>query len=205
MKYNTQKEDLLVPEYGRHVHIMALHLLDIPDREKRTRVAHHVVSIMNSVNPIYRKNELMQKHWDFLARITDYKLDIDYPCDPPKAEELDIAPNKVPYGQEDIRFKHYGNVNEKLVKKAIDFPDGDEKELLILLIAKQMKKSYMLWHGANVPDEMILKDLVRLSGGKLDVNMDLKLGEHSELLQNQQKQNNPQRSNKQRKKKRRRN
>jgi hypothetical protein len=202
MNYNTSREALLVPEYGRHIHKMAKHLLDIPDREKRTRTAHHVVNIMNSVNPIYRKNELMQKHWDFLARITDYKLDIDYPCEPPKPEELESTPNKVPYDQKQIRYKHYGSINQDLVQKALDFPEGDEKELLILMIAKQMKKSYILWHGATVPDEVILKDLEKMSGGKLKVNKELKLGEHTELLQNQQKQGNPQRSKRKKKRKR---
>ncbi len=47
--------------------------------------------------------------------------------------------------------------------------EGEEKEILVELIANHMKKSYLAWNKDGVDDEKILLDLKELSRGKLNV------------------------------------
>ncbi|MBK9689170.1 MAG: DUF4290 domain-containing protein [Saprospiraceae bacterium] len=44
MVYNSQKEDLLIPEYGRNVQNMVRFLKDIEDKELRTAYAEEIVN-----------------------------------------------------------------------------------------------------------------------------------------------------------------
>ena len=55
-----------------------------------------------------------------------------------------------------------------LIKKAIDFPEGDEKNL-VALICNHMKKDYMSWNKDTVDDRKIADDLAEPSGGKLQM------------------------------------
>jgi len=55
--------------------------------------------------------------------------------------------------------------------------EGDEKRILIEQIANQMKKLYLAWNKDSVEDDKIFKDLEEMSGYKLKVPSDLKLGD----------------------------
>ena len=68
-----------------------------------------------------------------------------------------------------MRYRHYGHTLEVLIKKAIDFPEGDEKQNLVALICNHMKKDYMSWNKDTVDDRKIADDLAELSGGKLQM------------------------------------
>ena len=51
MDYNTNREKLILPEYGRHVQKMIEQVKRIPDREKRNEQIRAVVSVMAILNP----------------------------------------------------------------------------------------------------------------------------------------------------------
>jgi hypothetical protein len=108
--------------------------------------------------------------------MSDFKLDIDYPYEPPSPDILTEKPRRVPYNQNDIKLKHYGLITEKLIQKATEM-EGEEQQILIEQIANQMKKLYMAWNKDAVEDEKIFSDLEELSGNKLKVSRDLKLAE----------------------------
>ncbi|MBR7034633.1 MAG: DUF4290 domain-containing protein, partial [Bacteroidales bacterium] len=57
MEYNTTKQPLILPEYGRNVQMMADHLLTIKDRERRTEAAKELVSIMINMNASVRETK----------------------------------------------------------------------------------------------------------------------------------------------------
>ena len=62
MEYATQKEALVLAEYGRHVQDMVKHVLTIEDREKRNEAAETIVQIMTQLNPSFKgSDELQQK------------------------------------------------------------------------------------------------------------------------------------------------
>ena len=80
MEYNTTKESLILPEYGRNVQMMAEHLLTIPDKANRTEAAKELIAIMINMNPAVRETkDFKQKMWDYLAQLCDFKLDVDFP------------------------------------------------------------------------------------------------------------------------------
>ena len=110
MEYNTQQRKLPLPEYGRSVQNMVDHCLTIADREERQRCANTIINIMGGMFPALRDMEdFHHKLWDHLAIMADFKLDIDYPVEIVKKESLEIAPDRIPYSQSKIRYRHYGH------------------------------------------------------------------------------------------------
>ncbi len=43
MNYNTAREKLILPEYGRNIHKMVNHIKSIDDRDERNRLAKAVI------------------------------------------------------------------------------------------------------------------------------------------------------------------
>lgn len=170
MNYNTQRKKLPLPEYGRNIQNMVDYLFTVEDRDKRNRSAQVVIDVMGNLYPYLRDvAEFKHKLWDHLAIMTDFKLDIDYPYNPPTPDILTEKPNIVPYPQTKIRYKHYGFIMESLIKKTAEM-ESEEKEILVELLANHMKKSYMAWNKDGVDDEKIFLDLKELSRGKLNIS-----------------------------------
>ena len=46
LSYNSMRDDLAIPEYGRSIHQMVEHCLTIADKAERTECANAIVSIM---------------------------------------------------------------------------------------------------------------------------------------------------------------
>lgn len=177
MDYNTKRKKLPMPEYGRNIQNMVDHLFTIEDRDKRNQSAQAVIDVMGNLYPYLRDvAEYKHKLWDHLAIMSDFKLDIDYPYEPPSPDILTGKPRKVPYNQNDIKLKHYGLIVQKMIDAAIDM-EGEEQQILIEQTANQMKKLYLAWNKDSVEDEKIFLDLEELSGNKLKVPRDIQLAE----------------------------
>lgn len=183
MEY-SKKTDLVLPEYGRNIQQMVNHALTIEDREERTHCVRTIISIMGNLFPYLRDvNDFKHKLWDHLAIMSDFKLDIDYPYEVYKKEDLYTKPDRIPYKNSRIKYMHYGRTMEQMIDKAISFPEGEEKNQLILLIANHMKKCFLTWNKETVSDEKIFKDLHELSEGQLNLNQDIiKLMESRDIL-----------------------
>lgn len=199
MDYNTQLKKLALPEYGRNIQNMVDYCLTIDDRTERKRCANTIINIMGNMFPHLRDvNDFKHILWDHLAVMSDFNLDIDYPYEVIKREDLFIKPGKVEYSQPTMEYRHYGKVLEKMIKLAVDYSDNNEKEQLIWLILNHMKKSYIQWNK-DVEDPKIFQDLYELSAGKIDKrNSDIKLLEAKEFQRNN---NNQKRGNNNQKKK----
>jgi hypothetical protein len=181
--YNTSREKLIMPEYGRNIQKMVTHILSIKDRDERNLAAHTVISVMGNLNPHLRDiNDFKHKLWDHLAIIADFKLDIDSPYHLPEKTILVEKPKSIPYNQHSIKSKHYGHSIVMMIRKAIEMEKGEEKEDLVKMIANHMKKSYLTWNREAVSDEEIFQDLKNLSGGSLEIPTDMKLSETHEIL-----------------------
>lgn len=173
MEYNTQQRKLPLPEYGRSVQNMVDYALTIEDREECQRCANTIVNIMGGMFPHLRDvADFKHKLWDHLAIMADFKLDIDYPVDIVKKESLEVKPDRIPYSQNNIRYRHYGRFVQDMIKIAIDYPEGEERNQLLKLIANHMKKDYQNWNKDGVEDQKILDDLCELSGGKIKLSAD---------------------------------
>ena len=93
LEYNTKKEKLILPEYGRNIQQMVDYCLTIPEREERTRCAKAIVEIMSNLFSDRRDvDDFNKKLWNQLAIMSDFKLDIDYPCEVIPKESLQSKP-----------------------------------------------------------------------------------------------------------------
>lgn len=169
--YNTQLKKLALPEYGRNIQQMVDYCCTIPDRDERTRCAYTIIKTMGNIFPQLR-DEADYKHklWDHLAIMSDFKLDIDYPYEIVKEENLETKPEPVKYKLEHIKMRHYGKIIERMIERACEYPEGKEKDALIMLIANHMKKVIYLINKEDVEDAKIFKDLAFYSHGKINLD-----------------------------------
>ena len=204
MEYNTQRKKMELPEYGRSVQNMVDHALTIEDRAERQRCANTIVNIMGSMFPHLRDvPDFKHKLWDHLAIMADFKLDIDYPVEIVKKEELELKPVQLEYPNGGIRYRHYGRFLEQMIRKTSEIENEEEKKQLIRLLAIQMKKSLNNWNKDGIEDQKIVDDLREYTKGAIDLQVDdLRLNESRFYRNNNQRKLNNQRrpQNNQRKK-----
>lgn len=187
MDYNTNRDKLRLPEYGRNVQEMVNIIKNTPDREERNRLAKSTIQLMGNMNPQLRDvADYKHKLWDHLAVIADFDIDIDSPYPLPTQAEIHQKPMKMKYSNPDeIRFKHYGKILEDMVRKATQYPDGEEKDALIATVANQMKKSFLTWNRETVSDDVIFADLLAIACNRISIPEGLKLKDSRELLRQQ--------------------
>jgi len=168
LKYNSQLKKLALPEYGRNIQQMVDYCCTIEDRDERNRCAYTIIQTMGNLFPQLR-DEADYKHklWDHLAIMSNFKLDIDYPYEVVKEENLETKPEPIPYHLENIKYRHYGKIIEKMIERACQYPDGEEKDALVMLIANHMKKLIFQISKEDVDDAKIFKDLAHYSHGQI--------------------------------------
>jgi len=179
MEYNTQRKKMELPEYGRSVQNMVDHALTIEDRVERQRCANTIINIMGGMFPHLRDvPDFKHKLWDHLAIMSDFKLDIDYPFEIVKKEDLVVKPEKLEYPNGALRYRHYGRFLEGMIKKAMEIENEAEKKQLINLLAIQMKKDLNNWNKEGIEDQKIVDDLREYTNGVIDLKVgDLRLGD----------------------------
>ena len=197
MEYNSTREILVMPEYGRNIQKMIEHVMTIEDREKRSKMAQTVVDIMAQMHPkVKESGDYKQKLWDQLVIVSGYRLDVDSPYPYPERDVLKTKPQKLTYKGIPIKYKHYGRNIQKIIDEAVKFEEGPEKDALVKLIANHLKKSYLNWNRESVNDDLILKQLGLLSEDRLQVPEGFKLNDTSDILaRNKKKKFTPKRDN----------
>ena len=170
LDYNTEREKLIMPEYGRNVLKMVETLKAIEDRQMRTRQARAVVKVMEILNPqVHLQDNYEQKLWDHLYLIAGFDLDVDspYPC--PEKEQFESVPVHIPMKGSRIRATHYGRNIEKIIDLLCEQPEGETKTELIRSLAIYMRQQYLIWNKDSVADETIFADIEKLSDYRLKV------------------------------------
>lgn len=171
LRYNTQLERLKLPEYGRNIQNMVEHCLTLTDRDARNACARSIIEAMIRLTPQAKNDpDHPRKLWDHLAIISDFRLDIDYPFDQVQKDTLQSAPERVAYGLQNIRYRHYGKSVERLVATASAMEPGQERDTLVRLIANHMKKLMLEVNCDGVDDMKIFKDLAELSHGEIRIH-----------------------------------
>jgi hypothetical protein len=169
MEYNSDREKLIMPEYGRNVQLLINHLLEIPDREERSRAAETVVKLMAQQSTQQTNQaEFMQKMWSHLFIMSGNKLDVDAPYPKPELEkEEEVKRERIPYPKKEFKYRFYGHTVELMIKKCSEMEEGEDRHQFMLTIAAFMRVSYKQWNDDKVSDEVILGHLYELSQGKL--------------------------------------
>ena len=170
LEYNTEREQLIIPEYGRHIQKMVNQAVALEDREERNKCAQSIIAVMGNLNPHLRDvPDFQHKLWDQLFMISDFKLDVDAPYPMPSPEELAERPQPLAYPQNFPKYRFYGNNIKRMIDVAIKWEYGDKKDALVITIANHMKKSFLNWNKDTVEDQVIFNHLFELSEGKLNL------------------------------------
>jgi hypothetical protein len=168
MEYNTEREQLILPEYGRNVHQMVDYLIAVEDKDERNIGAKALIRLMGQLNPQLRDLEdYNHKLWDHLFIMSNFMLDVDSPYPIPSKEEFESKPNKVEYPEGVRKYRHYGKVITTIISEAAKEEDPDQKELLAIMVGNLMKKTYLQWNKNTVDDFVIWNHLKELSNGKI--------------------------------------
>lgn len=170
LTYNTQQRRLVLPEYGRNIQKMVDHCLSIEDRGERTRCAQAIVGAMANLFPELRSTDNSHKLWDHLMIMSDFRLDVDFPCEVIARDQLATQPERVEYTQKPMRMRHYGKIVQQMVEKVREMPEGPERDEVTLLIANQMKKQMLAVNPDGVEDARIFKDLADMTRGEIRLN-----------------------------------
>ena len=173
MQYNTQREQLVMPEYGRGVQMMVDMAVQIKDRAERQRCANTIVKIMSGLLPsTTSKEDNEHRLWNHLARISHYKLDIDYPVNIVPQEEVQAHPAPLPYPMKNIKRRHYGYLIEQALDYAKTIQDKETQQAFTECIANQMKQDLFIWNRDSMDNALVAQDIERYSNGILGIDLD---------------------------------
>lgn len=173
MIYNTQREKLVLPEYGRTIQEMVDICVKIEDRAERQRCAESIVSIMTTMNPnVQQQPDYEHKLWDQLAILSNYQLDIDYPFEIVKPEEIAAKPKPLKYPMHRIRYRHYGHLTEEFARRLKEMPDGADQKTLTSMLANFMKRSLYNWNRDAMDERKVRTDLEHYTDNKATLSDD---------------------------------
>ncbi|MCL2414215.1 MAG: DUF4290 domain-containing protein [Bacteroidales bacterium] len=175
MEYNTIRTPLIIREYGRSVQNMIDFVCTVEDRDKRNDMARSIIRVMSQLSGENGASKEDREHqlYDHLFAMSGFKLDIDSPYPIPTEETLKKKPAIVPYPTNGIRLKHYGRSLQRMIAKASELQEGDEKTALVRLLIIQMKRAYMLWNQNILDEHLIAEQLQILSDGKIVYTADM--------------------------------
>ncbi len=187
LDYNTQREQLILPEYGREVQNMVDYALSLPDKEERQRCAESIIVIMDRMFPQNHENpDYKQKLWDHLAIMSNFQLDIDWPYDISGAAKIATKPEPLEYPMTQIPVRHYGKMLFDVFEHLKTMPAGEERDELVRQTANQMKRDLYQWSHGSADDEKIASDLARFTDGRIQLDLDTFTFEKLDMSQMQQ-------------------
>lgn len=173
LDYNTQREKLVLPEYGREVQSMVDYAVALPTKAERQSCANAIIAIMRRMFSQSADAEgFERKLWDHLAMMSNFKLDIDYPFDVTEAQTILSKPEPMTYPMNNIPVRHYGKMMFELFDKLKTMPEGPDRDALVRMVANQIKRDLMVWGHGSSDDEKVASDLAYFTDGKVQLDLD---------------------------------
>jgi len=173
LDYNTQREPLTMPEYGREVQMMVDYAVALPNKRDRQRCANTIIKLMAVKAPQQQGgNNFRRTLWDHLYLISRRQLDIDWPFDVEQAEKILAKPEPMPLPGKDspVKARHYGRLIEQMLDRLKSMPDSPAREELVRLTANQMKSNLYLWGHGSTSNEKVADDLARFTDGSVQID-----------------------------------
>lgn len=173
LDYNSQRERLVLPEYGRAIQNMVEYCMTLPTKAERQQCAETIVAIMDRMFPENRGSEDNQhKLWDNLAIMSHFQLDIDFPFDVSEAAHMAKRPDPLSYPTHKIPVRHYGQLVFEMLEKLKSMPEGPERDELICMTANQMKRNLVQWSHSSADNEKVADDMARYTDGKIQLDLE---------------------------------
>ena len=172
MDYNTKRDKLILPEYGRGVQQMVEHCKTIADRNERMRCANSIIATMaNMAEQTADKEDFQKKLWNHLAAIAQYNLDIDYPVEIERIDEEATPPEPIRYPQQRIRQRNYGAIVEKFTQQLTEMEPSKQRERLTYMVANHMKRDLSNWSTDSMSDERVADDMALYTDGAIQLDL----------------------------------
>ena len=174
LDYNTQREKLVMPEYGREIQKMVDVAIGLPTKEERNLCAQTIIRQMENKNPQLRTTpDYEQTLWDHLFLMSRKQLDIDWPYDVNDAEKILSKPKPMahPVHDEQAQLRHYGRLLTQVFEKLKTMPAGPERDELVRQTANQMKRDLLTWGHGSADDEKVANDMARLTDGAVQLDL----------------------------------
>ncbi len=188
LTYNTARENLVIPAYGRLVQSMLEQAVEL-EGERQQALVERIIKMMAQLHTEgeqMTEEDLERKLWKHAYRMSGYRLTATPPDGHvPTPEEDAIPPEEVPYPKSVMKQRNYGEYVQKLINKATTTSDADRKRALVNTIACYMKLAYSMYNDAqNISDRVIKADLEKMSEGALtlpdDADLDAFMGKGSQ-------------------------
>ncbi|MBO5594164.1 MAG: DUF4290 domain-containing protein [Prevotella sp.] len=173
LDYNTKREKLMMPEYGREIQKMIDLAVSLPTKEERQKCANTIIQLMETKVPqLADSSDYEQTLWDHLYLMSHKQLDIDWPFDVSEAEKILSKPQPMQLPKDELKLRHYGKLVSELFEKLKSMPEGEERDTLVFYTANQMKRDLATWGHGSIEDERVANDLARYTDGviQLDLN-----------------------------------
>ena len=173
LDYNTQREKLVMSEYGREIQKMIEIACELPTKEERLNCAQTIIKLMETKNPQLKDNDNHEQTlWDHLYLMSHRELDIDWPYDVSEADKILSKPQPLKLPKDNVKLRHYGKLIQELFEKLKTMSEGEERDALTLYTANQMKRDLMTWGHGSMDDERVANDLAHFTDGiiQLDLN-----------------------------------
>lgn len=189
LEYNTEREHLIIPEYGRHMQKMINYAKSRETKEERNKIAKGIIAVMGNMQPHLRDvPDFQHKLWDQLFIMSNFELDADSPYEIPTKEIYEERPEVLEYPQNFPKYRFYGNNIKTMIDVANTWEESELKEALLYTIANHMKKCFLNWNKDTVEDDVIYDHLFELSGGKINLkDSDEELSDASSLMRTKTK------------------
>lgn len=186
LEYNSTREKLILPEYGRNIQKMVEQCCLLPNREDRNSSAGAIIAAMAQVQGFKAEpnTEQLHKLWDHLFIISQFQLDADSPFVIPSPQEKSNNPPEKPTYNTAIvnNYRSYGQNMKGLAETIAKIENPEIKKNLTINLANHIKKCYLQWNRDSVTDDVIINQLRVLSAGKLDIPENISLMTTAEIF-----------------------
>lgn len=180
ISYNTQLSQVKLPEYGRFVQKLIEKALLEENDLKRQAFATQIVRLMSILSPKAKVMEdFRQKLWSHLMYISGYELKVQAPYPIRHLVNLKITEKPISYPKTLNRHKDYGKNIQVFIQKASLEKDKEKRVYMSFLVANYMKLVQKTWNNENINDIMVKRDLEHISGGKLTLEEEVNLYNHT--------------------------
>ncbi len=172
LDYNTQREKLVMSEYGREIQKMIEIACELPTKEERLKCAYTIIKLMETKNPQLKENDdFEQTLWNHLYLMSHRELEIDWPFDISEADSILSKPKPMSLPKDGVKLRHYGRLIEELFEKLKTMPEGEERDALVRYTANQMKRDLLQYGHGYMDDERIADDLARFTDGVIQIDL----------------------------------
>ena len=186
LEYNSARERLLLPEYGRNIQKLVQHASELEDPEKRQWYVETLIELMNQMLPGTKTSvEIADKLWNHLFYIANYNIEVRVPDNVVihrKGEVFMIPSEDMEYPQKKIPYRHYGWNVHTMVQKALAMEQGPKRDEFAKIIGSYMKLAYRTWGKEQfVNDELIKQDLRKMSNGLIEISDDASIDSYKNV------------------------